>query len=1159
MGENNEGIEVKITSQIERTANQVKLLTKSLEEAGYKLKNFKTNADSMGNTLITLANDNTTLKMKMDIAGNAVGEWTSKTKEATEVAKQASNATKSFKNTLGTAVNLGKFYLLWNLTKRIRDTLKDCVTQSIDFTETTNKFVVSMGSASKEATRFQNKLSEAFGTNRNEMMDFQSTFKNIMSSSAELSSQTAEKISESLTQMGLDYSSLFNTSQKSAMEKIQSALVGSIRPIRADSGYDISNKALVSTAQSLGVDKTSSQLTEMEKRLLRIITLMNQMKNTGAMQDLARTIESPANQIKVLNNQLQELKIALGNVFMGTIGQILPYINGFVMALRAVISALSVFFGWASGDNGGLEEAFEVANDGASGIASSLGAGAKSAKEIKKQLMGFDVLNVINTNKDKSGGSGGGAGVGTVDPKILNALKDYDSLMSKVRMKAIDIRDAIMKWLGFVKKINPETGKIEWALKKGYTNLQMIGTILKVIAGLFIAKKAIQLYGALRNIATLLGGGTPTLKAFQSGLQGIGIAFKDGSANAVALEKGASNLLTTFGKFALGLGGSIIAIKGFVDLAKQSSELMETGTTDATKYFGSLVEIAGGFTMLGASIGGVKGAIAGGVIGLVVSLGTALYNLGSEQRQTNKEIENSTKQWEKYKKSVQDKLNTDLTQLDYTKKLSKELHNLVDSNGQVKAGYEDRVKFILGQFNDALGTEYQLTDGIITQNGERINSEKELQNTIKKTIEIKKAEAIASANQELYTKALQEQTKFFKERQKAQEQALAAENEFKQALEENGLTLDDYTNKTRYYNFALANMEDGQRSYFRTVRDSYEEQKEVLNSAEQNWKEATDSIIKYENLKEAIISEDSEKIQKASSDLVNSYKQDGISMTLSLAEQIQKESAIRDEHVKLIKEKGQEISDDMREQLNYQVNLVSDTLVEQSKTLETLTPDVVKGWKALAESSKDIYDEKIKQVNPATKLAIESVIGQVNLNDDNVIRAWKKLAIGSENEYNRVLGNMPEDTRKQIEAITGKTSNLSYKVNQQFAELGRTGANAFSSNFKSFLNIGKIHIGVNTESGRLEIKKYWTGGLPDTGELFMARERGPELVGKIGNSSAVVNNQQIVQAVSQGVAEAVSSVMGNVGGGSYNFYIDGRQITDVVQERINRNMNIAGA
>lgn len=84
-----------------------------------------------------------------------------------------------------------------------------------------------------------------------------------------------------------------------------------------------------------------------------------------------------------------------------------------------------------------------------------------------------------------------------------------------------------------------------------------------------------------------------------------------------------------------------------------------------------------------------------------------------------------------------------------------------------------------------------------------------------------------------------------------------------------------------------------------------------------------------------------------------------------------------------------------------------------------------------------------------------------------------------------------------------------------------------------------------------------SGGPVATGQLFVAREAGPELVGSIGSTTTVMNNEQIVEAVSSGVASAVASVLGN-GGSSYQLIIDGEQITDVVQRRLARRANITG-
>ena len=95
------------------------------------------------------------------------------------------------------------------------------------------------------------------------------------------------------------------------MSRIQAALVGSVKPIRSDAGYDITEATIGRKASELGIETSVRNLNQMEKRLLRIIVLMDQMRNTGALQDLARTIEQPANQIKILKNQVQSVDLAI--------------------------------------------------------------------------------------------------------------------------------------------------------------------------------------------------------------------------------------------------------------------------------------------------------------------------------------------------------------------------------------------------------------------------------------------------------------------------------------------------------------------------------------------------------------------------------------------------------------------------------------------------------------------------------------------------------------------------------------------------------------------------------------------------------------------------------------------------------------------------------
>lgn len=485
-------LEIKIKSKLDEAINEFNRLTSSAKNFNNVITTTIAKLDSnkkpTGFTqTVKSLQDGTVMTLKYNKEQEILGA-TIKTNE---------KAGKTLGNTLKDAFSVNKLYLYWNLTKRIRTGLAKMVTSAIDYLEAQNKFEASMGKdAAPYATKFVNQMTEAVGIAKTELMDYMSTYKNILSGLGNFTDIQSEEISESLTKMALDYSSLFNVSTSDAMNKFQSALTGSIRPIRSDSGFDVSDTTIGAKAQELGVERSVGQLNQMEKRLLRIIVLMDQMRRTGAMGDLALQIDQPAYQLKVLKTQLQEVGMWLGAVFTNTLGKILPYINAFVMTIKELIKMFAIFVGFGSDRVPGFKDVLEVTD----GVSSGLGSANKKAKELKKTLMGFDVLNVITTPKETEP-SGGGGGVGLIDSKISDALEDYDSLMENIEMTATKIRDRIMDWLGFTKIIDPLTKEVSWELRNGYTNLEKIRDVVLGI-GLAIAGWKIAKFLKLTDLKT---------------------------------------------------------------------------------------------------------------------------------------------------------------------------------------------------------------------------------------------------------------------------------------------------------------------------------------------------------------------------------------------------------------------------------------------------------------------------------------------------------------------------------------------------------------------------------------------------------------------------------------------------------------------------------
>lgn len=132
----------------------------------------------------------------------------------------------------------------------------------------------------------------------------------------------------------------------------------------------------------------------------------------------------------------------------GGLSNILPYANAFLMVIKEVSNAIATMFGIELKDyNSGIASQEGIYD----GIADSADDANKAVKELKRQTLGFDEIHNINENNNNGSGTSVNGGI---DQRLLDAITGYDNGMDKVRMKATEIRDKIMEWLGFTKEIS---------------------------------------------------------------------------------------------------------------------------------------------------------------------------------------------------------------------------------------------------------------------------------------------------------------------------------------------------------------------------------------------------------------------------------------------------------------------------------------------------------------------------------------------------------------------------------------------------------------------------------------------------------------------------------------------------------------------------------
>lgn len=319
------------------------------------------------------------------------------------------------------------------------------------YIENYNLFNVSMKGSTDEAFKFQYAMNEAVGTNMSNTMRFQGFFKNLAANLG-IATDKAMMLSETMTTLSYDLASLYNADVQTAFNKLSSALVGQTKPLR-EWGVDVTQQTLSMYLLELGIESEVTTLTQAQKVMLRYIAILKQ--TTSAQGDYARSIEAPANQIRMFTELLGQLQIWFGAVFTKVIGAVLPYVNAFVMALTNVFKWIAKLVGFNLGDYN-----FLAASSAASEFEEELASVTDTSEELQKSLAGFDEINLLGSQTASDTDSLLG------DLAITKALEDamagYNNLLSEADTKASQIADSIMSWLGFTQQVDSKTGEINW-------------------------------------------------------------------------------------------------------------------------------------------------------------------------------------------------------------------------------------------------------------------------------------------------------------------------------------------------------------------------------------------------------------------------------------------------------------------------------------------------------------------------------------------------------------------------------------------------------------------------------------------------------------------------------------------------------------------------
>lgn len=555
--------------------------------------------------------------------------------------------------------------------KTIGSRIASLINKTNSYIENINLFNASMGKYASEAQSYAEMVGEIMGIDPGEWMRNQGVFMTLATGFG-IAGDKAKVMSQQLTQLGYDISSFFNISYEDAMLKLQSGFSGELEPLRR-LGYDLSQAKLEAIALSLGIDKAVSSMSQAEKAQLRYYAIMTQV--TTVQGDMSRTLNAPANQLRILKAQLEQAARAIGSIFIPALNAILPYAIAVAKVVRELAEMIARLVGFTMPevDYSGLgsasvdlSEEMESASEGAEDIEDALDGAGEEAKKLKSVLMGFDELNVIKEDEEsplKDSKKDNLDDILDVGDAFDFELPTYDFIEEATESRVNQIVQKMLEWLGITGEIDSWAELFDTRLGKILITAGLIGAALAiwkiapgVISAITLLKELLAkpVYGITIGAALTIGGGALTFdglkKSITEGLSEISLAeiiggallttggmatfgsriaswitkSFGGSAIAKAISTAGTNLGglsagATGAALGAGIAGIIVGIPSYIvgiyDAIKNELNWMN----GALIGFGSTLAGAGIGAIIGA-LGGPIGAGIGALIGLAIGL-----------------------------------------------------------------------------------------------------------------------------------------------------------------------------------------------------------------------------------------------------------------------------------------------------------------------------------------------------------------------------------------------------------------------------------------------------------------------------------------------------------------------------------------------------------
>lgn len=1123
----------KFGKQIQQLVVYIKPLSAEMEKVSLGFSRLPANIQKAINANAKLTVSNSKLHKSYGVLGTGIKSWQAK---------------------------LGVYALA---ARRVYETIGGWVAKSNEYVENVNLFTVSMGKYAEEAFAYGEKVQDAMGIDLSEWIRNQGVFKQIVTGFGVVEDK-AYTMSRGLTQIGYDISSFFNISIEDSMQKVQSGIAGELEPLRR-LGYALDVATLQEIAYKHGIEMKVNAMTQAQKSQLRYIAIMEQSGNV--MGDMSRTLITPANAMRILQQQITQLTRALGNMFIPILIKIIPYVQAFVKVLTQAAQAVAKILGFElpTIDYSGMEGMAGSAEDAASGLEGA----ADAAKKLKQYTLGFDELNVINPDQGASG-SGGGAGAVGGDLGIDLSAWDYD-FMGDLDSKVDELVPKMQTLAGIIGGIGASflAWKIATSVLEGIKYLKDNLPLVKKAAGFTLIIGGLTLM--LDNIKAILNGEYKStdivslIKSVISGaLIGGGLVLAGVSGWALPIAVLAvitiTDVIANWDKFKdwfSHVGDAIKKLfsgdlKGFdfdISQALLDNISMDTWANKLwRKLFGDKVWDSA-----------IKYIEDGGTIGSAI---TTLWNktvsdLSGLMSQTWEEFKNklSSRMGEipNLIKNYFEKIDDNVSKI--PDKLRKHLDKigdwLSDIPNKIKSwfdGLTEKVKLHFAKIWEPIQKFDWSNLGKIIGNGFGTAFK-----NVSKWIE-SVGDSIKSGFQTYFTKTIPD---FFNQ---VLPEAFSVFKDFIKSLPEKYLE-------------AAESARDGLINVGTAIVDGIKEGWKTISTAVSDF---VTGII--EGFKEGLGIHSPSTVFAE----LGKYIIDGLTKGFSdnwkrVSSWFTKEKwlGLFNNIYTALSSKWNEITVWWNNSalVNWwNVNVIPWFTVEKWQeefshiwtALQNKWDELVSWWNDTAIVGW--WNDNVVPWFTAEKWSgeFQHIWDALSAKWNELVEWWKTSAIykwWTENvapwftlqKWTNMLSTIPEAFSNAFKGAANNAISFLNKVIEGVESTINRAMDGLNELRKLANKIPYVNIPRFKEVSLPRIPTFQTGGFPETGEMFIARENGlPEMVGSIGRRAAVANNEQIVDAVSDGVYRAMVSAMSGNSDGSrpveLHVYLDGKQITASVEK-----------